>query len=131
MRQGDAVPLHSMLQHTALRRAVSRRVLMQKVAKELLGMLSWPGVAARLAAAEAAVGPLSSEWHADRQSKCVDLSLFVERCSAGPNCAQEALHSMKDGLCSNCVVLRYHPQTFCCVCPVQAATLQHSTACPL
>ena len=39
------------------------RVLMQKVAKELLGMLSWPGVAARLAAAEAAVGPLSSESH--------------------------------------------------------------------
>lgn len=34
---------------------------MQKVAKELLGMLSWPGIAARLAAAEAAVGPLSSE----------------------------------------------------------------------
>lgn len=39
-----------------------RRVLMQKVAKELLGMLSWPGIAARLAAAEAAVGPLSSEF---------------------------------------------------------------------
>lgn len=38
---------------------------MQKVAKELLGMLSWPGIAARLAAAEAAVGPLSSEcWFA-------------------------------------------------------------------
>lgn len=34
---------------------------MQKVAKELLGMLSWPGIAARLAAAEVAVGPLSSE----------------------------------------------------------------------
>jgi hypothetical protein len=40
---------------------------MQKVAKELLGMLTWPGVAARLAAAEAAVGPLSSESRADKR----------------------------------------------------------------
>lgn len=37
------------------------RVLMQKVAKELLGMLSWPGIAARLASAEGALGALSSE----------------------------------------------------------------------
>jgi hypothetical protein len=32
---------------------------MQKVAKELLGMLGWPAIAARLAAAEAAVAPLA------------------------------------------------------------------------
>jgi hypothetical protein len=36
------------------------RVLMQKVAKELLGMLSWPAIAARLAAAEAAAAPLAA-----------------------------------------------------------------------
>jgi hypothetical protein len=41
--------------------AVLCRVLMQKVAKELLGMLSWPGIAARLAAAEVALGALASE----------------------------------------------------------------------
>jgi hypothetical protein len=35
------------------------RVLMQKVAKELLGMLGWPAIAARLAAAETAAGPLA------------------------------------------------------------------------
>lgn len=33
---------------------------MQKVAKELLGMLSWPAVQARLAAADAAVAALTS-----------------------------------------------------------------------
>lgn len=33
---------------------------MQKVAKELLGMLSWPAVAARLAAADAAVPQLAA-----------------------------------------------------------------------
>jgi ABC-type xylose transport system permease subunit len=33
---------------------------MQKVAKELLGMLSWPAIAARLAAAEAAAAPLAA-----------------------------------------------------------------------
>jgi hypothetical protein len=33
---------------------------MQKVAKELLGMLSWPAIAARLAAAETAAAPLAA-----------------------------------------------------------------------
>lgn len=36
------------------------RVLMQKVAKELLGMLSWPAITARTAAAEAAAAPLAA-----------------------------------------------------------------------
>jgi hypothetical protein len=45
---------------SALTMAAWRRVLMQKVAKELLSMLSWPTVTARFAAAEAAVGPLSA-----------------------------------------------------------------------
>lgn len=46
--------------HAGMTAEGDNRVLMQKVAKELLGMLSWPGIAARLAAAEVALGALAS-----------------------------------------------------------------------
>jgi acyl-CoA oxidase len=46
--------------HAGMTAEGDNRVLMQKVAKELLGMLSWPAIAARLAAAEAAAAPLAA-----------------------------------------------------------------------
>jgi acyl-CoA oxidase len=44
--------------HAGMTAEGDNRVLMQKVAKELLGMMSWPAFAARLAAAEAAAPAL-------------------------------------------------------------------------
>uniref|UniRef100_A0A383WDA5 Acyl-coenzyme A oxidase n=1 Tax=Tetradesmus obliquus TaxID=3088 RepID=A0A383WDA5_TETOB len=46
--------------HAGMTAEGDNRVLMQKVAKELLGMLTWPGIAARLAAAELATAPLAA-----------------------------------------------------------------------
>jgi acyl-CoA oxidase len=46
--------------HAGMTAEGDNRVLMQKVAKELLGMLSWPAIAARLAAAETAAAPLAA-----------------------------------------------------------------------
>ncbi|KAF6250062.1 hypothetical protein COO60DRAFT_1706247 [Scenedesmus sp. NREL 46B-D3] len=46
--------------HAGMTAEGDNRVLMQKVAKELLGMLSWPAIAARLAAAEVAAAPLAA-----------------------------------------------------------------------